>query len=113
MSIPAALLGALLAAAPHPAAREVRGPSDVQGRMAPAALRFEPAAYLDSITGVCQAALSPIGVILPGAGVSSDCYGPPLVLADDWRDGKPGTYVFLDLPPCPDDWCRALQTSDK
>ncbi|MGE5178417.1 MAG: hypothetical protein ACM3PF_04900, partial [Bacteroidota bacterium] len=40
-------------------------------------------------------------------------YGPPLVLADDWRDGKPGTYVFLDLPPCPDDWCRALQTSDK
>lgn len=120
MITPAAILaGALLAAAslseplsaPHPAAW-THVVTDVPGRLAPAAIRVAPASYQDSlITGVCEGPLTPIGIILP-ASPGTDC-GAPTLLRHGWRDGDPGTFVFLDLPPCPDSWCRSLQTSDK
>lgn len=88
MVTPAAILTcALLAAAPHASAQD------------------------SLITGVCEGSLTPIGVILPGA-PATDCF-TPTVLRHGWRDGDPGTFVFLELPPCPDSWCRSLQTSDK
>jgi hypothetical protein len=74
---------------------------------------FGAASAQDSvITGVCEGALTSIGVILPAGGLGTDC-GPALTLRHGWRDGDPGTYVFLDLPGCPENWCRSLQTSDR
>jgi hypothetical protein len=113
MSAPGIVLAAaLLAAAPHPAA-STSSMADVQGRLTPSAIRTLPASAQDSvITGVCEGALTSIGVILPAGGLGADC-GPPLVLRHGWRDGDPGTYVLLDLPACPDNWCRSLPTSDR
>jgi hypothetical protein len=71
-----------------------------------------PSAQDSVITGVCEGALTSIGVILPSGGLGMDC-GPALTLRHGWRDGDPGTYVLLDLPSCPDNWCRSLQTSDR
>lgn len=64
------------------------------------------------ITGTCEGALTSIGVILASGGLGLDC-GPSLTLRHGWRDGDPGTYVLLDLPACPENWCRSLQTSDR
>lgn len=79
---------------------------------APLSALAAPSAQDSVITGVCEGGLTSIGVILPTSGLGMDC-GPSLTLRHGWRDGDPGTYVLLDLPSCPDDWCRSLQTSDR
>jgi len=97
-------------AAPHPA-EESHGMIGVAGRLVPAAIRTS--APMDTfITGTCEGTLSPIGVILPRVEIPNECSNE-IVLHHGWRDGQPGTYVFLDLPECSDDWCRILETSDK
>jgi hypothetical protein len=116
MTTPAAILaGALLAsaplAAPHPAA-STHSVADVPGRLAPSTVRVELASAQDSIIpGVCEAAITSIGVILP-TNAGTDC-GSPLVLHHGWGDGDPGTFVLLDLPSCAENWCRSLPTSDR
>ena len=110
------LAGALLAVAPLSAPHPETSPAsvaDVQGRLTPATLRLDPASAQDSVSvGVCEGGLSPIGVILPPGGAGTDC-GTPLVLRHGWKDGDPGTYVFLDLPVCLESWCRDLPTADR
>ncbi|HYJ33510.1 MAG TPA: hypothetical protein VE326_09855 [Candidatus Binatia bacterium] len=97
---------------PHPAVA-THGVTDVSGRLMPATARFEPSSSQDSVIGgTCEGALTSIGVILPAGGLGTDC-GPALTLKHGWRDGDPGTYVFLDLPACPENWCHSLQTSDR
>jgi len=65
----------------------------------------------DSV-GVCEAALTSIGVILAPGDLSGRC-APPTVFRHGWHDGEPGTYVLLDLPLCEFNWCRTLSTSDR
>jgi hypothetical protein len=111
--VPAALTLSILLAAAPPAGTSTQDMADIPGRFAPTTIRMMPRSAQDSIiTGVCEAALTPIGVILPAGAAATAC-GAPLVLRHGWRDGDPGTYVFLDLPACPDSWCRTLQTSDR
>lgn len=104
------LAGALLAAAPHPVA-SMHGFADAQGRLAPPSIRVELASAQDS-AGVCEAAITSIGVILPAGEPEADCRRP-VVFRHGWRDGDPGTYVLLDLPACPENLCRSLPTSDR